>query len=254
MANRLSAFTGVGVALITVFTRDGDLCTQATTAHATQLVDEGVKAVLIAGTTGEAMTLDPDERSLLLKEVGHSIGGRVPLIAGTGAPSARQAVALTRRAAADGADAVLALTPPWGGRPKILLRAGRGLDRHPAACLPLPSGVRTRSTDRGLGRPTGRRLKDSSGDAERLIRECDELPIGLYTGHHSLLLLAGAIGCSGAIVALANLDVEGCTRAWQGDPEVQRRVVSDHGDLGSSAALKRRVSALRGTSPASRVG
>ena len=65
-------------------------------------------------------------------------------------------------------------------------------------------------------------IKDSSGDAERLLLEADEISTGLYTGAAPLIHLAGAIGCSGAILALANVDPEGCLRAWKGDGTVQR--------------------------------
>ena len=65
----------------------------------------------MAGTTGEAATLDAEERSDLLIAVRSAVDGRVPVLAGTGAPSARQAVVLSRRAADDGADALLVLSP-----------------------------------------------------------------------------------------------------------------------------------------------
>ena len=58
-------------------------------------------------------------------------------------------------------------------------------------------------------------IKDSSGDAERLLLEADEISTGLYTGHATLIHLAGAIGCSGTILALANVDPEGCLRALE---------------------------------------
>src|SRR5947207_12111912 len=105
-------FTGVGVALVTLFTDRGDLDAGATAALAAQLVDLGVQAVVVAGSTGEAASLDAGERAVLLAVVRSEIGGRVPLIAGTGAPSARQAAAFTAQAAGAGADAVLVLSPP----------------------------------------------------------------------------------------------------------------------------------------------
>ena len=67
---------------------------------------------MVAGTTGEAAALDPDERSDLLIAVRNAVDGRVPVLAGTGAPSARQAVLLSKRAEDDGADALLVLSPP----------------------------------------------------------------------------------------------------------------------------------------------
>lgn len=254
MVDKPPIFSGVGVALITLFSSAGDLDAGATAAHAARLVEEGVRAIVVAGTTGEAGTLDPDERSRLLEEVGTATEGRVPLIAGTGAPSARQAVELSQRADADGADAVLALSPPGIADPKHYYEQIEASIDIPLLAYHYPQVSPPGLPVEALRDLPVDGLKDSSGDAERLIREMDEFPANLYTGQHSLLLLAGGIGCSGAILALANLDVEGCTRAWQGDPEAQRRVVSKHGDVRSIAALKRKISALRGTNPATRLG
>ena len=104
-------FTGVGVALVTLFDEEGEIDAPATADHAARLVDAGVEAVVVAGTTGEAAALDAEERSDLLIAVRSAVDGRVPVIAGTGAPSARQSVLLSRRAATDGADALLVLSP-----------------------------------------------------------------------------------------------------------------------------------------------
>src|SRR5690606_41062189 len=112
MAAGQPPFEGVGVALVTLFDRDGELDAGTTAELAARLVEAGVRAVVVAGSTGEAAALEPDERSALLAAVRGAVGGRVPVLAGTGAPSARQAVALSRRAAGDGADARLVLSPP----------------------------------------------------------------------------------------------------------------------------------------------
>jgi 4-hydroxy-tetrahydrodipicolinate synthase len=69
-----------------------------------------VQAVIVAGSSGEAATLEPAERLALLEEVKAAV--EVPVLAGTGAPSARQAVTLTTAAVEHGADGVLALSPP----------------------------------------------------------------------------------------------------------------------------------------------
>ena len=90
-----AVFTGVGVALVTLFDDRGDLDAPASAALAAQLVDLGVRAVVVAGTTGEAAALEPAERVALLDAVRREVPRSVPVIAGTGAPSARQAVALT---------------------------------------------------------------------------------------------------------------------------------------------------------------
>jgi len=81
-------FKGVGVALVTVFNGDLSLDSKSSADLATQLVELGVNAVIVAGTTGEAFALNRAERVDLIKAV--KAGVDVPVIAGTGAASTRR--------------------------------------------------------------------------------------------------------------------------------------------------------------------
>src|SRR5437763_15494800 len=108
----MALFTGVGVALVTLFHDDGALDAKATADLAARLVDLGNQAVLVAGTTGEAGSLSVEERVELVAAVRPAIPDHVPVIAGTGAPTGRQAAVLAEHAFGAGADAVLALSPP----------------------------------------------------------------------------------------------------------------------------------------------
>jgi 4-hydroxy-tetrahydrodipicolinate synthase len=256
MTGATSIFTGVGVALVTLFDDEGEIDAPATADHAARLVDAGVSAVLVAGSTGEASTLDADERSDLLIAVTSAVDGRVPVLAGTGAPSARQARLLSKRAEADGADALLVLSPPNITDPRPYYERVTTAVEIPVLAYHYP-----RASAPGVPVDVLRQLpvagiKDSSGDAERLILEADEIGTGLYTGHPTLIHLAGAIGCAGAILALANVDPAGCTRAWGGDGDCQRELINGHRAqaLAGIAGLKRTLSALHGTSPVTRVG
>ena len=107
-------FSGPGVALLTLFHDDGSIDPGATADLAGELVERGMRAVLVAGTTGEAATLTNAERSVLIDAIRQAIPDGVPVIAGTGAPSTRQAAGLTGEAVAAGADAILAWPPPGG--------------------------------------------------------------------------------------------------------------------------------------------
>lgn len=256
MGTATSIFTGVGVALVTLFDEEGEIDAPATADHAARLVDAGVAAVVVAGSTGEASTLDAEERSDLLIAVRSAVDGRVPVLAGTGAPSARQARLLSKRAEDDGADALLVLSPPQVTDPRPYYeRVATAVDipvlayHYPRVSAPgVPVDVLAQLPVAGI--------KDSSGEAERLILEAEEIAIGLYTGHPALVHLAGAIGCAGAILALANVDPEGCIRAWAGDGVCQRELINGHRAqaLAGIAGLKRTLCALHGTSPITRVG
>ena len=254
--SRSAPFTGVGVALVTLFDEEGEIDAPATADHAARLVDAGVDAVVVAGSTGEAAALDVEERSDLLIAVRSAVDGLVPVIAGTGAASARQAVVLSRRAAGDGADALLVLSPAGVPDPRPYYERVAASVDVPVLAYHYPKVSAPGVPVDALGQLPVAGIKDSSGDAERLLLEADEISTGLYTGHASLIHLAAAIGCSGAILALANVDPEGCVRAWDGDGTVQRELISGHRSnaLAGIAGLKRALCALHGTSPVTRVG
>lgn len=249
-------FTGVGVALVTLFDQEGEIDAPATADHAARLVELGVRAVLVAGSTGEAATLDADERSDLLVAVRYAVDERVPVLAGTGAASTRQSVILSKRAAADGANALVVHPPPGAAEPLSHYERVAAAVGVPVLAYHYPKVASPGVPVEVLGQLPVAGIKDSSGDPERLLHEAELMPGGVYTGHPSLVLLAGASGCAGAILALANVDPEGCARAWAGDGTVQRELISGHRaqSLTGIAGLKRTLCALHGTSPVTRVG
>ena len=248
-------FTGVGVALVTLFDRAGELDAPATAEHAVRLVDAGVRGVVVAGSTGEASSLDADERSRLLTAVREAVAGRVPVLAGTGAPSARQAVALSRRAAADGADALLVLSPPGTDDPRPYYDAvARAVDVPILGYHFPPMSAPGIPVDLLHDLPVCG-VKDSTGDPSRLAVEIDMVGAGVYSGSAALVLQARAMEASGAILALANVDPGGCIMAWDGDGVCQRELVNGHraGALSGIPGLKRAMAGLHGTSVTTRV-
>jgi dihydrodipicolinate synthase/N-acetylneuraminate lyase len=222
-------FEGVGVALVTLFDENGDLDASATAAHAARLVELGVRAVVVAGSTGEAAALTVAEREELLATVRAAVDGAAPVIAGTGAPSARQAVDLTARARDGGADAVLVLSPPQAVDPLPYYAAvAEAADGMPVLAYHFPTMSRPGLSVDVLGKLPVSGCKDSSGDVERLLATLRATPLPLYVGSSALLSLAGGAGCAGAILALANADPEGCRAAFAGDVEVQRGLIDGH--------------------------
>jgi 4-hydroxy-tetrahydrodipicolinate synthase len=251
----MPVFEGVAVALLTLFADDGSLDAAASAEHAARLVDLGLRAVVVAGSTGEAATLDREERVHLLRAVREQVD--VPIVAGTGAPSARQAIAFTRDARDEGADAVLALSPPGSGdvrRYYDLVSAAAGdtplLAYHFPAFSPpgIPLDVLRSLPVAGC--------KDSSGDPARLLDTLDLFDHPLYTGSSALLALAGPAGCAGAILSLANVDPERCIAAFAGDIEAQRQLAAVRRAEGDDfpAGTKRLAAERFGVSAVMRVG
>lgn len=72
---------------------------------------EGVDAIVVCGTTGEASTMSYHERMRTIEYCAEHLAGRIPLIAGSGSNSTENAVALSRDARRSGADALLTVTP-----------------------------------------------------------------------------------------------------------------------------------------------
>lgn len=111
-------------ALATPFTRDGALDMDAFGRLLDYQLDGGTQAVVVAGSTGEAHMLEHAEFEELLVFAVRHVGGRVPVIAGTGEAGTAKTIALTRRAGELGADAALVVTPYYV-RP-----TQQGLQRH----------------------------------------------------------------------------------------------------------------------------
>jgi 4-hydroxy-tetrahydrodipicolinate synthase len=230
---------------------------EATADHAARVVDLGVRAVVVSGSTGEAAALSAEERVLLLEGVRSAVPDTVPVLAGTGAPSARQAAALTLSAREHGADAVLVLSPPRVADPRpyyeVVARAAGGdlsvLAYHYPASSPPGIPVEMLPDLPVAG------LKDSSSDPDRLLQEL-EWGGPLYTGSSALLALAGPLGCTGAILALANVEPEGCVAAFAGDIKAQRRLAAAHRAAKADfpTGLKQLMAARFGTSPVARLG
>ncbi len=98
-------------ALVTPFDSDGSLDLKALRALIDWHVEAGTSALVIAGSTGEAALISEIEYETLIAESVLQARGRLPIIAGIGAPATAASLALARRATAQGAQAVLAVTP-----------------------------------------------------------------------------------------------------------------------------------------------
>ena len=104
-------FQGSMVALVTPMQPDGSVDESALADLVEFHVQNGTDAIIAMGTTGESATLDEKEHCHVVKLVVEMAAGRIPVIAGTGSNSTREAIDLTRCAQQAGADACLLVTP-----------------------------------------------------------------------------------------------------------------------------------------------
>ena len=105
--------SGSITALATPFTAAGDIDFPAWQRLLQAQRDAGTQGVVVAGSTGEAAALFDDEYDALLASAVEFLGGRMPVLAGTGHSNTTKTIQANRRAAALGADAALVVTPPY---------------------------------------------------------------------------------------------------------------------------------------------
>ncbi|NBA95833.1 4-hydroxy-tetrahydrodipicolinate synthase [Pseudomonas sp. R5(2019)] len=103
--------TGSMVALVTPMDAQGNIDWDSLTKLVDFHLQNGTHAIVAVGTTGESATLDVEEHIAVIKHVVKQVAGKIPVIAGTGANSTREAVHLTKNAKEAGADACLLVTP-----------------------------------------------------------------------------------------------------------------------------------------------
>ncbi len=107
----MSEIRGVLTAMATPFEAGGAVDESAARRLAVQLIERGSHGVVVAGSSGEAATLDDEEHIALLAAIVDEIGGEATVICGTGTNDTRHSIELTKAAAEAGADGALVVTP-----------------------------------------------------------------------------------------------------------------------------------------------
>jgi 4-hydroxy-tetrahydrodipicolinate synthase len=229
---------GSMVALVTPMDAEGRLDWDSLT----QLVDfhlqEGTNAIVAVGTTGESATLDVAEHVAVIRHVVKQVAGRIPVIAGTGANSTREAIELTAAAKEAGADACLLVTPYYNkptqeglylhhkaiaeavAIPQILYNVpGR------TACDMLPDTIaRLSEVPNIIG------VKEATGDLARGKEVLDKVASGFLTfsGDDATAVELMLMGAKGNISVTANVAPramsELCALAMRGEAEAARAI------------------------------
>ena len=114
---------GVLTAMATPFDEDGAVDHAGAARLAVHLLENGSDGLVVAGSTGEAATLDDDEQIDLLRAVRAEVGEETLLICGSGTNDTRHSINLTRRADEAGADAMLVVTPYYNKPNRAGMRA-----------------------------------------------------------------------------------------------------------------------------------
>ena len=237
---------GVNPALITPFTKGEQKVDEAAFRRLIRHCIDGlgVTGIVPAGTTGEFTSLSPAEHKRIVQVAVEEAAGEVPVIAGVGASSTKTTLQLVKYAQSAGADACLVVTPYY------LRPTPRGLYEHYrlVAEVGLPVILYNIPQCTGLEMPWQIvedlaeienivALKDSSGQLKLILAVLEKVgaKIKVLCGHDEVVLPALAAGCSGCILASAQLIGD----IWL---DMLRKVKT--GQLKEAAALQLRVQKL----------
>ncbi|MCB5186956.1 4-hydroxy-tetrahydrodipicolinate synthase [Methylobacillus caricis] len=226
------------VAIVTPMHDDGSLDIKALRSLIDFHVEQGTDGIVVVGTTGESPTVDFTEHALLIQTTIEHAAGRVPVIAGTGANSTSEAIALTRKAKELGADACL-LVAPYYNKP-----TQEGLYRHfhavaeavdiPQILYNVPGRTGCDINNDTILRLAGLKniigIKDATGGIERgtdlILRAPADFAI--YSGDDASSLALLLLGGHGVISVTANaapkLMRELCVAAQNGKIDEARKI------------------------------
>jgi len=245
-------FQGSIVALVTPMREDGSLDEESLQGLVDWHVEQGTDGIVAVGTTGECPTLDEDEHCQVIAKVVEFTAGRIPVIAGTGSNSTKEAIGLTRRSKEVGADACLLVSPYYNKPtqeglylhhkliaetvdiPQILYNVpGR------TVCDLLPeTAARLSKINNIVG------IKEATGDLERVtqIKQLCGDDFAIYSGDDATARELMLLGGDGVISVTANVTPalmhKMCAAALAGDKTEAERLDANMAALHSDLFLE----------------
>jgi len=207
-------WTGVGTALVTPFTKAGELDEQAVRRLGRRQIDAGIHFLAPCGTTGESPTLTHAERVRIVEIVVDEAGGRVPVLAGAGGYSTKDVIRLADDMRKAGAAGLLSVAPYYNKPTQ------EGLFQHYRAIAestPLPivvynvpsrtgCNVEPATLVRLAAIPNIVGVKEASGNMTQMCEICHAVPADfvVLSGDDALTLPLMAIGGRGVISVASN--------------------------------------------------
>ena len=214
MKNTTPIFRGIATALITPLTADGIDYAQFGKLIDWQ-IDQGINALVICGTTGESSTLSDAEHRRAIAFACEKVNGRVPVIAGTGSNETAYAVELTKSACADGADAVLVVTPYYNKTTQnglvAMYNTIADASTKPVILYNVPSrtgiGIQPETYVKLAQHPNIAAIKEANSDISKIVETFalvgDQLDI--YSGNDDQIVPILSMGGQGCISVLSNV-------------------------------------------------
>jgi 4-hydroxy-2-oxoglutarate aldolase len=213
---------GVLAPVATIFAADGELDLDGFRANLERYADSALDGVVVLGSNGESALLDTNEKLRLIEAAVKTVDGRRLVLAGTGAESTRETIALTRQAAALGIDYALVITPYYY-KPRYDQAAYVAHYRAVADASPVPIIIYVMAAYTGVDpaaslvhelsqHPNIVGIKDSGGNAPKVgeMIATAAADFGVLAGSASFLYPALCLGATGGILALANVAPRAC--------------------------------------------
>ncbi len=225
-----TVFKGVATALITPLTENG-IDYDAFGRLIDWQIDEGINALVVCGTTGEASTLTDDEHRAAISFAVERAKGRVPIIAGTGSNDTAYALELTRHACEAGADAILVTTPYYNkATQKGLIKMYTAIADEstvPVILYNVPSrtgvNIEPKTYAALADHPNIVAIKEANGNISKIVETMSLVhdKLDLYSGNDDQIVPLMSLGGCGVISVISNLlpkeTVELCNRFFNGD-------------------------------------
>ena len=227
---RKPIFTGAASAIITPMNENG-VDYENFKKLLNWQIEEGIDALVIAGTSGEGSTLTDEEHREVLKFAVEVVGGRVPVIAGTGSNDTSYAIELTKFACEIGCDAMLVVTPYYNkATQKGLIKMFNAIadaSTKPIILYNVPSrtGVNIEpATYAELAKhPMIQAIKEANGQIDKITETmalCGD-KLDLYSGNDDQIVPLMSVGGKGVISVLSNVlpkeTSEMCHKFFNGD-------------------------------------
>ncbi len=207
-------FSGSMVAIVTPF-KNGEIDEKGLEDLIEFQINNGTKGIVPCGTTGESATLTHDEHKLVVELTVKKVDKRVPVIAGTGSNSTKEAIEFTQHASEAGADGALLITPYYNKPTQ------EGLYQHfknisqnvdiPIVLYNVPSRTGVNMLPETVVRLSGfdniTAIKEASGSMQQvtdIIRFCGD-SITLFSGEDYLTYPILAVGGKGVISVVSNI-------------------------------------------------
>lgn len=209
-----TVFTGAATAIVTPLTKDGIDYNQFGRLIDWQ-IESGIDAIVAVGTTGEGSTLTDEEHKEAIRFCVERVGGRVPVIAGTGSNDTEYAISLTKYACEVGADAMLLVTPYYNkATQRGMIESFRAIaDASDKPCIlyNVPSRTGCNLTPASCAilaeHPNIVGIKEASGNISQ-IAELARLVGGkmdIYSGNDDQIVPIMSLGGKGVISVLSNI-------------------------------------------------